>query len=67
MDRPSDMEMFGWTDNDTPVVTDDHRSRLEAANRLTDELVLPAYSALDDQQATALLVGLEAFSAALNG
>jgi hypothetical protein len=54
--------MFGWSDSDIPEVTDHHRSRLEAAEVLTDSLVLPAYSVLDAEGAEALVSGINAIA-----
>lgn len=66
MHRPDFWAMFGWSDDDIPVLTDGHGPRLEAAEALTDELVLPAYSVLDADGATALLTGIDAIAAALS-
>ena len=64
--RPDDMAMFGWSDEDTPEVTESERSKLRAAEDLTDDLVLPAYSVLDECGQSALLAGLEAVGDALS-
>ncbi len=61
--RPDDMGTFGYTE--TPTVTDADRAKLVAAEALTDQLVLPAYSVLDENEAAALVAGLEAMEAAL--
>jgi hypothetical protein len=61
------MAMFGWTAEDTPEVTEAERSKLEAAERLTDELVLPAYSVLDEAARQSLLAGVDAIGDALVG
>ncbi len=60
--RPEAMAMFGWPPGDVPEVTDADRSRLAAAEELTDELVRPAFAALDGQGAAALLAGLRAMA-----
>jgi hypothetical protein len=65
LQRPDFWSMFGWSDGDIPEVGDEGRSRLNAAESLTDELVLPAFSVLDAEGATALLSGMEAIEAAL--
>lgn len=65
LQSPDFWAMFGWADADIPEVTDDHRRRLEAAEALTDRLVLPAYSVLDAEGAAALVAGMEAIAAAL--
>ena len=63
--RPGDMGMLGWGPEDTPVVTDDERVKLDAAEELTDRMVPPAYSLLHAQGAAALLDGLQALEAVL--
>lgn len=63
--RPDDLKAFGWGDDEIPVPTDEDRRRLAAANDLTDALVSPAFSVLDDDGAAALLAGLDAAGAAL--
>jgi hypothetical protein len=65
--RPNDMAMFGWGSEETPEVSEADRSKLEQAERLTDELVLPAYSVLDQQAQQALLAGVRAIGDALVG
>jgi hypothetical protein len=59
------MTAFGWDDADTPVVGDSERSKLQAAEELTDDLVLPAYAVLDDRGQAALVAGLESIGKAL--
>ena len=63
--RPDDVAMFGWTDD--VEVTDDDRARWEAAEALTDELLVPIYGVLDDAETTALTDGAAAIEAALAG
>jgi hypothetical protein len=63
--RPDFFGIFGWSDRDVPVVTAEDHAALDAADELTDRLVLPAYSVLDDAGAAALLSGLAAMEAAL--
>ena len=65
MRRPDFFGIFGWSDRDVPVVTAEDHAALDAADELTDRLVLPAYSVLDDAGAAALLNGLVAMEAAL--
>jgi len=64
--RPGDMAMFGWGEEDTPDVTDSEHRKLQAALRLTDELVVPAYSVLDERGRQTLIAGLEAIGEALD-
>lgn len=65
MQRPDFMGLFGWPDGDVPEVADEHSRRLADSETLTDEIVLPAYSVLDDKGAEALVSGIEAISAAV--
>jgi hypothetical protein len=63
--RPDDGALFGWSDDDTPVISDGDRAQWEAAEALTDRIVLPAYAILDQAGADTLLSGLEAMEKAL--
>jgi hypothetical protein len=63
--RPNDVAMFGWTPEDAPVLNDDVAERMKAAEDLTDQIVLPAFSVLDDSGAQALLDGARAIKAAV--
>lgn len=63
--RPYDVAMFGWTPEDAPALGDDVTRRMKAAEDLTDELVLPAYSVLDASAAQALLDGAQAIKRAV--
>jgi hypothetical protein len=65
MRRPDFFAAFGYTDDDVPEVTDEHRAKLAAADELTDRMVGLAYSVLDSSQADALLNGLDAMEKAL--
>ncbi|HVX19939.1 MAG TPA: hypothetical protein VHB02_01185 [Acidimicrobiales bacterium] len=61
--RPDDFTLFGWSDDDVPVVTEaDHRAYADA-EALTDRLLQPAYAALDDAGADALVAGIERMEA----
>jgi hypothetical protein len=62
--RPGEYKNFGWGDQ-PPAVSDDDRSKLAAADALTDRLLLPAYSAPDPAGADALVSVLEAMQARL--
>ncbi len=62
--RPEDVKMFGW---DSEVeVTDTHRTKWEAAESLTDELMVPLYGVLNDSEAQALANGVSAIESALS-
>ncbi len=63
--RPDDIEMFGWSADDAPVIGPAERKALDAAERLTDSIVHSAYAALDDAGADALVAGLDEMVAAL--
>ncbi len=63
--RPGDIAMFGWSEADTPVVTDVERGLLEEAEALTDRLVRPAFAVAEESQADAMVVVLDAMKVAL--
>ncbi len=63
--RPNDIAMFGWSADDAPVIDDALIAKHTAAERLTDEIVLPAYATLDADQQQAFVHGLEGIAAAL--
>jgi hypothetical protein len=63
--RPNDGAMFGWPADFLPEISDEQRAAYDAAEVLTDDLVRPAYAALDDDGAAALLRGLDDMAAAL--
>ena len=50
-----DVGIFGW--DPAPDVTDADRANLEAAEALTDRLLLGAYGALDEDAGAALVTG----------
>lgn len=64
--RPNDVAMFGWTPEDAPVLDDAVANKMKAAEDLTDQIVLPAFSVLDDAGARALLDGARAIKAAVS-
>lgn len=63
--RPGDVEMFGYPE--PPVITDADRALLERAETITDDILVPAFSVLDDAAAAALIAGTDAMHAALTG
>lgn len=65
LSRPDVFFNFGWTESDIPDITSGDRSRLRAVGDLTDQLMLPAFSALDSTKAHALTRGLEAMRLAI--
>ena len=58
--RPNDTAMFGWTPDDAPTITDTTREAMVAAEKLTDDLVKPAYGVLDEAGRAAFLAGITA-------
>ncbi len=62
--RPNDVELFGWKD-EPPIVDDAARQMREQAEQLTDQALVPAFSALSSEQADALVAGTAAMHAAL--
>lgn len=65
MRRPNDIGMFGWADDDAPLMGDTEREKLSAADKVTDRLVAPAYGAVDVGGHKAILAGLDQMEAAL--
>jgi hypothetical protein len=66
MRRPNDIGMFGWTAEEAPEIGDTERAQLAAADELTDRLVAPAYSAVDESGRKAILVALDQMEAAVS-
>jgi len=64
--RPADVGMFGWNDADAPAISEVEVAKLAEADELTDRLVLPAYSVLDEPSRDALISGLDHIAAALS-
>ena len=65
--RPEMYKTFGYDEATPPAVTDADKTRLAAADALTDKIVLPAFSAVDSAGADALAAGAAAMDAALKG
>jgi hypothetical protein len=65
--RPQDLAMFGWSDDEAVEITDADLTAWNEAEALTDRLVLPAYSALDEAGRDAFVAGLDRIEAALTG
>ena len=63
--RPGDGAMFGWPADFLPEISEDQRAAAARAESLTDDLVRPAYAALDDDGSAALLRGLDDMAVAL--
>ena len=63
--RPDDFAAFGYGEADVPVVTEGDRSRMAAADALTDALLLPVFGVLDEEGREALVRGVQGMAAAL--
>ena len=61
--RPADAKMFGWSDDDVATVTDADRAKWDVAEKLTDDIVAPAYGVLDEAGRAAFLAGARAMHA----
>jgi hypothetical protein len=59
--RPTDVASFGW--EAAPDITDDDRSRVDAADELTDRLLVPSFEALSISQQDAFVAAVDAFGA----
>jgi hypothetical protein len=58
--RPKDVELFGWKADEISEPTDEDRRRLDQADELTNTLLAPAFSTLDDAASAALIRGVDA-------
>jgi hypothetical protein len=63
--RPDMVKAFGYAEG--LEVSDEHRALLAEAEVVTDRIVVPAYATLTEDEAAALLHGIEAVEAALAG
>jgi hypothetical protein len=63
--RPDDYKNFGYDADAPPEIADSDLERYDRACQLTDELLAPAYSTLDDAGADAFRAGVTAIEAAL--
>jgi hypothetical protein len=63
--RPADIKMFGWNASDAPEIDQAVNQKMSEAESLTDRLVAPAYSVLDDAGRANLLAGALAIKSAL--
>lgn len=64
--RPDFFAMFGWSDDDVPMVTAEDHAAIDAADQLTNRLMLPYFSALDSSQQRSLVAGLDAMGKVLD-
>lgn len=63
--RPGDYKMFGYDDTTPPAVGDAERAAWDTAEGLTDRLLVPAFSVLDDAGRAAFAAGVAGMQAAL--
>ena len=63
--RPGDVATFGY--GEAPEVTDADRAAHARAEDITDDILVPAFNVLSDEQAAALVAGTTALHAALAG
>ena len=64
--RPNDVAMFGWSAEDAPQIDDDARRRLDEAEKVTDQIVAPAFAVLNEKERHDLLTGATAIKQALS-
>lgn len=65
MKRPDMWKQFGYTEEETPVITDAVKAARAEAENITDRIVEPAFAVLSDAERTVLVDGLHAVKAAL--
>ncbi len=63
--RPNELELFGWTPEDIPELTEQDKARHSEAEQITDALVGPAFDQLDESARNSLRNGLASMRAAL--
>lgn len=63
--RPNEVQLFGYTAELVPPVTDDDRAAWQRAEELTDALLSPAYASLSNTEAEALVAGATAMATAM--
>lgn len=63
--RPGDGKMFGWSEEDAPVIDDAVQAKMAEAEALTDRIVAPAFAVLDEAERDAFVTGLQRLVAAL--
>ena len=61
--RPDDVAMFGWPEG--VAVTDDHQSRWQTAENLTDEMLVPAWSSLSEAEGQTIIDTVSAMQTVL--
>ncbi len=64
--RPDFLALFGWSESTVPEPSEADREKLERAERLTDELIVPAYSAMPESLRDTFLRVLEDMKSAIS-
>jgi hypothetical protein len=59
-------KQFGYTEEEAPEVTDELLKKMDAAEKMTDAIVEPAFAVLTQDERKTLVEGLEAAKAALS-
>jgi hypothetical protein len=59
-------KQFGDTEEEAPEVTDELLKKMDAAEKMTDAIVEPAFAVLTQDERKTLVEGLEAAKAALS-
>lgn len=63
--RPDMWKQFGYSEDEMPVIDDAFLAQMAEAERITDEIVEPAFSVLNDAERAALVAGVSAAKDAL--
>jgi len=63
--RPNELELFGYTADTAPAVSETDQAAWQRAEELTDDLLSPAYATLSDAQAEALIAGTKSMASVL--
>jgi hypothetical protein len=63
--RPEVFQGFGWSVEDIPSVGASDHDKLAAADKLTDQLLTPAFSAIDDDARAAMVATIGRMQAAI--
>lgn len=66
MRRPNEFSLFGYGDDDVPVLSEEHPRQLSDADALTDRIVANAFSVLNGEEMDNLSLGVKRMEAALS-
>jgi hypothetical protein len=64
--RPDMWKQFGYTEEEAPKVTDEVLKKMDAAEKMTDAIVEPAFAVLTQDERKILIDGLDAAKVALS-